>query len=114
MPSIAHEVRRFDPAFWRSVEVARIVGCSDSYVRTVWQRRNPKRLRQDAAYCVAIKRTGDRECASRAFRKAYAEARHKGASRDEARLEANRKRLAVLSQTYDRAKAAKAWRAAGA
>ncbi len=50
MPTLAAVIREFDPKKYRSVDVAKIIGCSDSYVRSAWQRMDPKRKRYDVEY----------------------------------------------------------------
>ncbi len=54
MPTLAAVIREFDPKKYRSVDVAKILGCRDEYVRTVWQRVNPERRRRDNEKKVAF------------------------------------------------------------
>lgn len=48
MPTLAAVIREFDPKKYRSVDVAKILGCRDEYVRVVWQRMDPKRMQLDS------------------------------------------------------------------
>ncbi len=50
MPTLAAVIREFDPNKYRSVEVAKILGCRDEYVRVAWQRMDPARKQADAEY----------------------------------------------------------------
>jgi hypothetical protein len=109
-PSLASRIRTFDSRAWRSVDVAKVLGCSDSYVRAVRQRLSQQRREQDRAYFRAVYRTSDKAKMTAASRKAYRAARDAGASPSAAQRAGEQARKAVCYRTYNRVAAAQAWR----
>lgn len=112
MTTKAARIRQLLDAGMCNTMIAELVGCREEYVRTVQQRRNPVRRRQDSARNRAAIRTGNKDVASRSARLHYREARKAGKTVDEARLLANAARNKLLFVTCDRDAASAAYRAA--